>query len=95
MQLSFTGEIVYWRGPSPYHFVDVPEEEAEQIHAVSSLVTYGWGVIPARVTIGVTRYETSLFPREGGYVVPVRVSVRKAEGLELGDVVDVALRIGE
>lgn len=93
MKLSFTGEIVYWRGPSPYYFVDVPKEESDELHAVSALVTYGWGVIPVTVKIGATSFATSLFPREGGYVVPVKVSVRKAEGLELGDTVHVSLTV--
>jgi hypothetical protein len=93
MQLDFDGELFFWRGPSPYHFVAVPENEGAEIHAVSALVTYGWGVIPALAAIGDTSWTTSLFPREGGYVVPVKASVRKSESLELGDNVRVSLSI--
>ena len=91
IELSFSGEVVYWRGPSPFHFVTVPPEAASEIGDVASLVTYGWGAIPATIRIGETTWDTSLFPRDGGYLLPVRDSVRKAEGLELGDVVDVEL----
>jgi hypothetical protein len=91
IDLSFSGEVVYWRGPSPFHFVTVPPEAAREIGDVASLVTYGWGAIPATIRIGETTWDTSLFPRDGGYLLPVRDSVRKAEGLELGDVVDVEL----
>ena len=43
MQLEFSGEIIHWRGPSPFYFVTVPDEESAAIEAVSSIVTYGWG----------------------------------------------------
>ena len=93
LDLEFSGEVVFWRGPSPYHFIAVPEAERAEIAAVASLVTYGWGVIPATVRIGDTSWTTSLFPRTGGYLVPIRDSVRAAEGIELGDTVDVRLAI--
>ena len=93
VRLSFTGELVYWRGPSPYHYVAVPPDGCELLHAVSPSATYGWGVIPVLVTIGGTTFTTSLFPRDGGYLVPVKDAVRRAERLTLGDTVEVALTI--
>lgn len=95
MRLRFRGAIWYWRGPSPFHFVTVPPEESADLRAVANLVTYGWGVIPVRARIGRTRWTTSLFPKDGGYVVPVKASVRTAEGLGLGDAVDVELVVGD
>lgn len=91
MELEFTGEIIYWRGPSPFHYVPVPTQESAAIKAVSAEVTYGWGVIPVLVRIGDTEWETSLFPKDGRYLVPVKDKVRKAESLDLGDVVSVRL----
>jgi hypothetical protein len=93
MRLEFDGELWFWRGPSPFHFVAVPEAESVEIHAVSQSVTYGWGVIPVTVELGTTAWTTSLFPKEGGYQVPIKASVRKALSLSLGDVVHVALDI--
>jgi hypothetical protein len=93
MDLEFSGEIIYWRGPSPFHFVTVPDEQSAAIEHVSSMVTYGWGVIAANVRIGGTDFTTSLFPRDDGYLVPVKVAVRRAEGLSLGDEVTVRLRL--
>ena len=91
MELRFAGEIVYWRGPAPYHFVIMPKREATELHEASSELTYGWGCIPCKGTIGETDFTTALFPKDGLYAVPVKVAVRRAEGLELGDVVDVRL----
>ena len=93
MDLEFSGEIIYWRGPSPFHFVTVPEEQSAAIEAVASLVTYGWGVIPVTARVGKTDFRTSLFPKGELYLVPVKNAVRKAEGLELGDNITVRLRL--
>jgi hypothetical protein len=93
MQLDFDGELVFWRGPSPYHFVAVPENESLEIHSVAALVTYGWGVIPVVAEIGETSWTTSLFPKDGGYFVPIKASIRKDEALELGQSVRLSLTI--
>lgn len=94
MRLNFIGEIWFWRGPSPLHFVTVPKKESAELHAVSDLVSYGWGVIPLLAEIGSTVWKTSLFPKDGGFLVPIKASVRVAEGLELGDTVRVVLSVG-
>lgn len=95
MDLEFSGELWVWRGPAPWHFVTVPDEQCGELEAVSELVSYGWGMIPVAVRIGGTRWTTSLWPHEGRYVVPVKAAVRKAEGIEVGDTVTVALTVGE
>ncbi len=89
VELRFSGEVVWWRGPAPHHFVALPEPEAARLRAVASRVTYGWGCIPATVTLGATTFTTSIFPKDGGFLVPVKAAPRRAEGVELGD--DVAL----
>lgn len=93
MIIEFSGTIFYWRGPAPFFFVTIPAKPSRDIKAVSSLVTYGWGVIPVTVQIGQTVFTTSLFPKDGRYLVPLKVSVRKAENLEEGDKVNVRLEI--
>jgi hypothetical protein len=93
MDLQFSGELWFWRGPSPYHFITVPDEQCGALEAASASVTYGWGMIPVAARIGATEWTTSLFPKNGGYIVPVKDRVRKAEGLELGDVVTVRLAV--
>ena len=93
LELEFDGEVIYWHGPSPFHFVAVPEAESEQIEELKSLVTYGWGVIPVTARIGKTEFTTSLFPKDGRFLVPVKDAVRRAERLELDDRVTVHLTI--
>ena len=93
VEIEFSGEVVFWRGPSPFHFVAVPEAASREIADVASLVTYGWGAIPATVRVGDTTWTTSLFPRNGGYLLPVRDAVRAAEGIELGQTVAVTMTL--
>ena len=93
MTWEFTGEIWYWRGPSPFHFVTVPEDEARDIGTTAALVSYGWGMIPVTARAGVTEWTTSLFPKDGGYIVPIKDRVRRAESLEAGDTVALQLTV--
>jgi hypothetical protein len=93
LEMAFTGELYFWRGPAPFHFIRVPEEACVGLRAASPFVSYGWGVIPVRVRIGGSEFETSLFPKEGGYVVPIKDAIRKAEELVLGDTVTLELAI--
>ena len=93
MNLEFTDTIIFWRGPAPWFFVPVPAQQSREINRISKLVTYGWGVIPVHVRIGKTTWQTSLFPKEDRYLVPIKASVRKAEQLEEGENVTVRLEI--
>ncbi len=93
MELVFAGAVIEWRGPSPYYFVPVPEEESADIREIAAMATYGWGVIPVEARIGGTRFETSLFPKDGGYLLPLKDAVRKPQGLSAGDGVTVEMTI--
>ncbi|MCC6986015.1 MAG: DUF1905 domain-containing protein [Anaerolineales bacterium] len=93
MVIEFKGKIFQWRGPAPYLFVAVPEKESANIKAVSNLVTYGWGVIPVMVKVGKTEWKTSLFPKDGRYLVPIKMLAQKAEKLNEGDEVRLRLEL--
>ena len=93
MNIEFSGKIWFWKGPAPWFFVTVPAKQSVDIKAISGFVTYGWGVIPVHVRIGTTEWTTSLFPKDGRYLVPIKASVRKAENLEEGDTVTVQLEV--
>ena len=65
MDLQFSGEMWFWKGPAPWYFVTVPEEECDQLEATPASVSYGWGMIPVTAEIGATNWTTSLFPKDG------------------------------
>jgi hypothetical protein len=93
MELEFGGEVWFWRGPAPWYFITVPDGECAVLHAESPGVSYGWGMIPVTARIGNTEWKTSLFPKDGRYVVPVKAAVRRAEQLDEGDSPTVRLTI--
>ena len=93
MNLEFSGLMWFWKGPSPFHFVSVQDDECGQLEAVAPLVSYGWGMIPVSARTGRTEWTTSLFPKDGGYIVPVKDKVRRAEKLEVGDTVTIGLTV--
>lgn len=93
MRLEFSGEVWFWKGPAPWHFITVPEDDSGAIDDVADVASYGWGCIPVTARIGDTDWKTSLIPKDGRYLVPIKTDVRKAEGLELGDTAGVRLTI--
>jgi Domain of unknown function (DUF1905) len=93
LDVAFDGEVILWRGPAPYYFVRLPGEPAAAVHGVSRIATYGWGCIPVSARIGDSEFGTALFPKDGGYLLPIKAVVRKAEQLEQGDVVPVRMVI--
>lgn len=93
MDLEFSGEMWFWMGPAPWHFVTVPDDECRDLESTAALVSYGWGMIPVTARIRETRWRTSLFPQDGRYLVPVKAAVRKAEKVGVGDLVTVRLTV--
>ncbi|WP_240953883.1 DUF1905 domain-containing protein [Sphingomonas sp. G-3-2-10] len=91
--VRFTAEAFEWRGPAPFVFVAVPEEHTGEVRYAARLASYGWGVVPVSAEIGGISFRTSLFPRDGAYLLPLKVAVRKATGIVLGDLVTVRMRI--
>lgn len=94
MDWEFDAEVFQWRGPAPYFFVATPAHVNEFLHAHHGELTYGWGVIPAQVRIGATEVTTSLIPRDGVYLVPLKVALRRPEGIDDGDDIRVGLHVG-
>jgi hypothetical protein len=93
MDFQFEGPVVEWRGPAPFYFVAIPEEESADIKLAAKGMEY-WGQVPVMVRIGKVNFTTALFPRDGSYLLPLKDAVRKSAGLEVDDVVAVALDVG-
>ena len=91
MRLDFGGEIIHWRGPAPFHFVLIPEPQASELRECANELSYGWGCMTTRARIGRTDFSTAVIPKDGTFAVPIKVAVRRAEGLELGDTVHIRL----
>jgi hypothetical protein len=101
---SLTTTLWIWssdKAPASWHFLTIGGEAAEAIHATMLMRRLeggrrrGWGSVRVTATIGETRWQTSIFPAKesGGYLLPVKADVRKAEGLIAGDSVQVTVTV--
>lgn len=93
LAIAFDTEVIHWRGPAPFFFAPVPREHAAAIKAAARIASYGWGVVPVTAEIGGASFTTSLFPRDGSYLVPLKDSVRAQTGVSLGDQLVIAIEI--
>jgi hypothetical protein len=92
-KFEISGTVIEWRGPAPFYFLPTPIEVTEEIELYKRELTYGWGVIPAKVTIGTTTVTTSLIPRNGSFFIPLKDAVRKPNGISLGDSINLVLEL--
>ncbi|MEQ4209727.1 GNAT family N-acetyltransferase [Actinopolymorpha sp. B9G3] len=93
LEVEFSGEIFQWRGPAPYYFVAVPEEQSLQLKVATSGTSYHRGMLRVQARIGEVEWATSMWHKDGRYVLPIRDSVRKPKGLADGDTVTIHLTV--
>lgn len=76
-------------------FVTLPEDVTDEIDDSQSGPRAGFGSVKVRVSIGETSWDTSIFPSQdqGGFILPIKKAVRKAEELDEGSVATVVLRV--
>jgi hypothetical protein len=102
--LRFIAPLQIWTHEaenSSVGFVILPAEAAEQIagHALMRRLELGkrrgFGSVKVTARVGDSTWETSAFPQKGGesWFMAVKVGVRRAEGIEEGDAVDVELHL--
>lgn len=93
-ELEFEAEVIEWRGPAPFIYAVLPAEIAAEVAAVKRSASYGWGVIPVTASLGPAKFTTSLFPRDGTYLLPLKLAVRRRVAVTVGDVIALRMRIG-
>jgi hypothetical protein len=92
MEWEITGEVIEWRGPAPFYFLPMDEQDSDEFKIEAAGLEY-WGQVAVVVVIGATTFTTAVFPKDGRYLVPLRADVRKAERIELGQVVTATVRL--
>ena len=65
----------------------------ERVRTAARVASYGWGCVPVHATANGVVFRTSLFPRDGGYLVPLKLAVRRAGAIVVGDLLTVELQI--
>lgn len=93
MRFAFSGTVFEWRGPAPFYFVATPSAISAEIEELKQELTYGWGVVPARITISNITVSTSLIPKNGSFYVPLKNEIRIPNRLEVGNVIEVVVEL--
>jgi hypothetical protein len=93
VEFRFEAEVIHWRGPAPYFYAPVPADQVDRLKAVARAASYGWGVVPVAAQIGETGFNTSLFPKGGTYLLPLKDAVRHAIDVTAGDTVAVVMTV--
>ncbi len=102
--VTHKGTLWLWSGPDgggSWHFLTIEGEAADAIkaHEVMRRLEYGagrgFGSVKVKACIGDTRWATSVFPSSAaqGWMLPVKLAVRKAEVLAAGDEAEVELEL--
>lgn len=92
MDFTCTGPVIEWRGPAPFWFLAIPAEESQDIKEAARGLEY-WGQVAVEARIGQTDFTTALFPKDGRYLLPLRDAVRRAAGIEPGEVLTATLSL--
>lgn len=96
MRYRFSTELWEYHGEGAWHFVTLPPDCADEIRAIAERAPRrGFGSVRVEVAIGASTWKTSIFPDKatGSYLLPVKKDVRAREGIEAGDVVQVAVAL--
>ena len=54
LEVTFAGRVIEWRGPAPYYYLPVPDEESADIREVAASASYGWGAAFAFTKASIT-----------------------------------------
>jgi hypothetical protein len=92
-RFKFEAKLIEWRGPAPFVFAPMPAKQAAELKQIANRVSYGWGCIPVEATVCGVVYTTSLFPRDGTYLVPIKTVVRRKTDITVGDTVEVDMTV--
>lgn len=93
-RFEFAAELWLWQARADsWVFARLPEDVSAEIAEVPR-PRAGFGSVRVAVTLGATRWQTSIFPEASGtYVVPIKKSVRKSEQVDAGDVVTLGIEV--
>ena len=94
LKLQFIAPLWVYSGPTAWHFITLPQEDAEQIKFFVKTPN-GFGSVRVRAQIGESVWKTSIFPdrSSNSYLLPIKAEIRKRESLSEGDRVQVSLTI--
>ena len=102
--ITITGLLWLWSGEGgSWHFITIPPDQAVEIRleSAASGIRRGFGSVRVEASINpssgsgqAVRWKTSIFPQKsGGYLLPVKATVRRDAGIAADDVVTVLIEL--
>ena len=92
-----TAPLLLWSGTSgSWHFITIPPEEAVELRleSAASGIRRGFGSVRVQAAINGVAWKTSIFPQKsGGYLLPVKASVRRDAGIAADDMITVSVEL--
>ncbi len=83
MQYELRNRVWLYPGKAGWRFVTLSKKVGKDIRDVFGVSERGFGSLPVKVTVGKTRWKTSIFPdkKSGSYLLPIKAEVRKKENI--------------
>ncbi|MBM3536813.1 MAG: DUF1905 domain-containing protein [Alphaproteobacteria bacterium] len=88
-------KVWLYPGKATWYFVTLPKRQSTAIRTLFGGMKRGWGSLPVAVTIGKTRWTTSIFPdsKAGAYILPLKAEIRDKEAIRAGMTVHLRIEI--
>ena len=92
---SMRSKVKRFPGMEAWHFAEVPVKTSAQIKKIFGHMARGWGSLRVQAVIGDTSWKSSIFPdkKSKTYVLPLKIAVRKAEGITSGKTIALKLEV--
>jgi hypothetical protein len=92
---TIKAKVWLWSGKGAWHFVTVEPDISAQIKEMFGYLKASWGSLRARLTVGKTTWETSLFPggKNNCYLIPLKAEIRRKENIKIDDMLEIKIEI--
>ncbi|AXR67573.1 DUF1905 domain-containing protein [Leptospira mayottensis] len=93
--IQFQATVWIYPGKGGWHFLTLPVKASKEIRTILDKTHRHWGMIPVIAKIGITSWNTSIFPEKNSikYVLPLKADVRKKEKITVDQKLRVSITI--
>lgn len=95
MEFTVSNHVIEWRGPAPFYLLPIPKAKSLEVKAVARDFTYGWGVLYVTLTKGSIKWITAVIPKDGEYMIPLKLEIRNKLAVEPGDKLTLKVKLGK
>lgn len=93
LKYKIKSKLFKWQGEGAWHFIRINEKITEKIKDKFGMYARGWGSLPVNVTLGKSRWKTSIFPDKKTYLLPIKAKIRNTEKINDKDEVELEIEI--